>query len=249
MIKKDYFQARTTILFKEDDEYCIKIMKMKPTNKNIKLIKNIVTNDRYSKYIGKCNDAECEVTSIKPASEEDIKKYMYKKIIKVKETYNEYMTNVKPIMHKNVKWIDNILDKSVSSENILYENQYCVFCPDLKWDRKNMDNFYGLIIMKNNDICCLRDLDGEHVNMLEYIREDILGFIKKTYDIDEEDIRMYFHYPPSFWHLHIHVNLVKNKHEGLSPDFCWNLWDVIQNLKLDEDYFKKIEMNITKKIV
>lgn len=248
MIKTDYFKVCTTILEKEDDEYSIKIIKMKPDT-NVKLVKNIVTNDRYRKDMGKCKEVDCEVTYIKPATNEDIKKYMYKKIIKVTQTYDQYVTEMRPSVEKNVKWINNVLQKSVKGEDILYENDYCVFCPDLKWDRIDMDNFYGLIIMKNNDACSLRDLNGSHIKMLEYIREDILTFIKKTYDIKEEEVRMYFHYPPAFWHLHIHVNLVKNLHPGLTLDYCWNLWNVIQNLKLDGDYFKKIEMRITKKIL
>ena len=50
----------------------------------------------------------------------------------------------------------------------------------------------------------------EHISLGQkrFLRDRI---IKEKYGFTHNDIRAYIHYHPSFWHLHIHFNLVKNQ--------------------------------------
>lgn len=54
-----------------------------------------------------------------------------------------------------------------------------------------------------------RDLTANDLPLLENIREKSLSAIEKEYGLRSDQVRMYFHYQPTFFHLHVHfVKLV-----------------------------------------
>ena len=246
MIKQNQHTATTKIL--KDNK--LTIIKLKPIDdiSKIKKTTQIYKNDRFSKETGIC-ETKCDITIINPVTKQDISKYMPNNKIINFESFDNYKSKIPKIIKQYTKWINNILTKKTENNNIIYEDNDIVFLPDLKWNRINLSEFYGLVIVKNRNLKSIRDLEKTHITLLENIYKNISNVIKKKYNIDRNRLRFYFHYPPSFWHLHIHVNLIQNSYNGVNIEYCWNLHNVIQCLKIDSLFFKKISIEIVDKIV
>lgn len=258
--KINYGNARTTLV--TDDE--VLLLKLFPKSFNdLKIIKNhekelidsdiecegkniskIFENDKVRKYEGTIN-TKYEIMQIYPATKKDIYKFSFHPRFSSIETWDDYETKVKPgAEQQNIDWINNILSHEKESENILYEDDDIIFMYDFKCDKSNINNFYALMFLKNEKILSIRDLEFKHVELLSSIRIKIENFMKTKFNIESNKLRMYFHYPPSFWYLHIHVNLFDSHQDGIQVDYCHMLSNVIQNLTIDNNYYKKISMEI-----
>ena len=90
----------------------------------------------------------------------------------------------------------------------------------------------------------IRSLDFSHLPLLEHMKKVTLDAIREKYGLKEEDIKMYFHYEPSTYHLHIHfVNIVSNQLHS-SVEYSHELNSVMFNLKIMSDYYKIALLNI-----
>ena len=116
----------------------------------------------------------------------------------------------------------------------------------MKWDEKNMENLYLLAIIHQKNILSLRDLNRTHIELLENIRDKSLAAIENKYNVKRSKLRIYFHYHPTFYHLHVHFSHI-NYHPPGMPEKNYQLGKVIENLKIDTDYFKKVKMEIVVK--
>ena len=63
--------------------------------------------------------------------------------------------------------------------------------------------------------------------------------ILNSYNIDLNDIIMFFHYHPSYYQLHLHVCLLDNEALETKYHRNYHLDDVIAKLETDSDYWKK----------
>lgn len=67
-----------------------------------------------------------------------------------------------------IEWVYNILEKKKEVENILYENKEFLILKDYVFvNSKNIDDLHLLALPFRRDIKSLRDLKGEHIEMLE----------------------------------------------------------------------------------
>lgn len=163
------------------------------------------------------------------------------------ETYEMYIINIYPkIIKKDITWICNILNGISEQENIIFQNDNFVLIQDYKWDGLDLDNLYCLAIVKDYNLRSIRDLTTIHINLLEEIYNTGLNVIQEKYAIDKNQIRVYLHYYPSVWHLHVHFNLHKNDMESATVDYCHLLYNVISNIKLIPDYYQKINLEVIK---
>ena len=80
--------------------------------------------------------------------------------------------------------------------------------------------------------------------MLEYMKKTTLQQIKEIYGLKEENLKIFFHYDPSTYHLHIHFINTENTEAWSSVEYSHDLDTVIFNLTMDSDYYKKIKLNI-----
>jgi m7GpppX diphosphatase len=192
--------------------------------------KLINTNDKYKKYF-----IEALITGT--MIEEPIINKKQNKIIN--ESYNDYLLlDVKNI---DKTWIYNIIDHLNETENILFENNNVIYIPDYKWNN-DIKNLHILGIFKDKSLYSIRELNGNHINMLENIIEDGKRIIKEKYKVD--NIIVYFHYHPSTWQLHIHfMNIESNSESYLLPrgHLASN---IIQNLKIDSEYYSKVTLEV-----
>lgn len=56
-------------------------------------------------------------------------------------------------------------------------------------------------------------------------------------------IRAFIHYQPTFYYFHIHYLNIDFDSNSIQIKRAHDLFGVIQNLKLDSEYYKKIEIN------
>lgn len=135
------------------------------------------------------------------------------------------------------------MEHKQEAERIIFEDSDpetgFILLPDLKWDGRNVENLYVLAIPHKHDIKSLRDLNASHLPLLRNIRKRATEAISNKYGMIETQLRMYFHYQPSFYHLHIHINPIRNDAPGIWCEKSHMLDTVINNLELLGDYYQK----------
>lgn len=160
-----------------------------------------------------------------------------------KETYDEYLKKKRVIPAKNTTWIYNIVDGKSEQERILYKEDDFVVIPTYTWNGDH-DKLHVLGIVRDKDIMTIRDLNSSHVKLLQRIQRAGLDTIKKHYNVESNMIRVYLHYPPSTWLLHVHFEIITHISNSCVTEHCHNLDMVMQNLQMDSDYYKKVIMTV-----
>jgi m7GpppX diphosphatase len=56
--------------------------------------------------------------------------------------------------------------------------------------------------------------------------------------VSSKKIRAFFHYPPTFYHLHVHFTTIYNRTCGCEVERAHLVQDVIDNLKIQNDYYQ-----------
>ncbi len=201
-------------------------------------------NNRFHKFLTGINTT-CEIYITHPVAEEDRRKLIGSDRKRILETYGEYERTVKPyILYQDITWIKNILSGKSEQEHILYENNMFILLPDPKWDGVNLDELYCLAIVRDHNLRSLRDLTTTHLPLLESIYRDGLKAIKDRYGVKSNSLRVYVHYHPSFWHLHVHFNLVKNVLAKASIGNAHSIVQIMENIKIDGEYYQKVPLEI-----
>lgn len=186
---------------------------------------------------------------IYPATETHIRKFAFQKFHLVEETPEIYKTKVEPYIQTmkgdRIKWVYNILFEGKEAESVVHHDKDpqdgFVLLPDMKWDGINMDSLYLCAIVTRLDISSVRDLNASHLDYLVAIRNQIKKAASEKYAIDDDQLRLFIHYQPSYYHFHIHV--VNVTHPGLGNGIAVGkailLDDVIENIRLVGDYYQK----------
>jgi len=138
------------------------------------------------------------------------------------------------IMRK--QWIYKIIAGEREQENVLYRCDDFVILPDTDMftDPNTMLNW--LVVFTDMSLTSLRCLRGEHIPMLQAIKEQIGKCVPKAFDAP----MVYFHYPPSVWQLHLHIAAPCDvlRTTSCMQRVCF-LEDVICNLSIDPEYYCK----------
>lgn len=87
--------------------------------------------------------------------------------------------------------------------------------PDFKWDGKTLETFYAIGIVHQLNLKSLRSLTADHLPLLRNIQAKGVAGIKAKYGLDESQLRIYIHYQPSFYHLHVHFTFLKYEAPGI----------------------------------
>lgn len=118
-----------------------------------------------------------------------------------------------------------------------------VLLPDLKWDGKTIETLYLIAITHRRNIKSLRDLSANELPLLKNIRDKGITAIHDKYNVDQTKLRIYFHYQPSFYHLHIHFTYLKHDAPGIFCEKSHLLDTVINNLELMSDYYQRATLS------
>uniref|UniRef100_T1P8I4 m7GpppX diphosphatase n=1 Tax=Musca domestica TaxID=7370 RepID=T1P8I4_MUSDO len=187
-----------------------------------------------------------KATVVYPATDKHIEKYSICQKYVINETPEYYKDITLPYITSSqfsLEWVYNILEHKQETERIIYEDPDMengfILLPDLKWDGRNVETLYVLAITHKHDIKSLRDLNASHLPLLRNIRKRSAEAVEKRYGLAASQLRMYFHYQPSFYHLHIHINPVRNDAPGIWCEKSHMLDTVINNLELMPDYYER----------
>nr|CAI5840224.1 unnamed protein product [Callosobruchus analis] len=187
----------------------------KGTNNLTKSFHNDIYGDYRYNPTSELNDVKA--TIIHPATEKNIQRYMTQKHYMIEETSKIY---------RDI-WVYNILEHKSETSKIVVEdtdpNDGFIMVPDLKWSGE-LDTLYLLAIVNKRNIKSLRDLPEA---------------IKSKYGIEKHELRIYLHYQPTFYHLHVHFCVLKHEAPGILVGKAHLLSDVISNIELAPDYYQK----------
>jgi m7GpppX diphosphatase len=200
--------------------------------------KKTMENDIYEKYEATAI-VDGELIISKDASQ---MKQRVKKL--VREDYEMYMQTLEKRDPKKDIWIYNIIDGISEQESILYRDDKCIVFVNYFWDGKDIDKLQLLCMPIDRSLRTIRSLDVSHVPLLKHMRNVTLDLIREKYGLEQGTIKMYFHYEPSTYHLHIHFVNAESCHLHSSVEYSHELNNVIFNLKIMPDYYKIALLNI-----
>ncbi len=217
----------------------------------------IDSNDIYHRFMYQKAGFECKL--IYPATAGHIAKYSEQQRKMVIETPQMHRTITRPFYEElrqagQVAWIQNILDEKNELERRLFDSK-CpesgfIILPDYKWvDESNVNALYLLAIVRSNDLWSVRDLTSSELTLLLSIRQEIKNIFDAQaarYKFPDgspvlyEHLRIFFHYPPTYPHLHTHIVLAGSSamSAGAAVGQAILLEDVIENLRLDSEYYR-----------
>ena len=166
----------------------------------------------------------------------------YKKKI-TSETYEQYISKLNSLDKLKSKWIYNIIDGKSEQEKIIYVDEKFILMPTYFWNEEDLCKMHLLAIVKNTKLKSLRDLRAHDVPLLEHILAISKNIIKNKYNIEQNVLKIYIHYPPSAWLFHIHFEMMINTETTSSVEYSHEMSQVIFNLKLCSEYYKLYDVN------
>lgn len=142
-----------------------------------------------------------------------------------------------------LQWVYNILEHKKEKERIFFEDP-CketgfILLPDLKWDYKCVDSLHMLAIVNRRDLASLRSLNASHLPLLKNIRDKGCAALYSKLGIGWSDLRIYFHYQPSFYHLHVHFTVTSYDGADIFCERSHLLTTVINNIEIANDYYQR----------
>ena len=103
-------------------------------------------------------------------------------------------------------------------------------------------SFYLLGIVRDRSIKSLRDLRGKHIKLLENMMNETLKVTEELYGLNKNDLRVFVHYQPQYWHFHIHFTCLAIDY-GIYAGKAILLEDIIDNLKIDPNYYETASLS------
>ena len=114
-------------------------------------------------------------------------------------------------------------------ETVFHDTPDWLLARDL---HRGPDNRY-LVVFRDTQLFCIRDLRARHVGMLR----SLVAFLRDWLPVQEPQLHskyhLYFHYMPSVFQLHMHVSMRK------APDSlrAQDVLHVIRNLRLSDTWY------------
>ncbi|KXT01813.1 hypothetical protein AC578_2006 [Pseudocercospora eumusae] len=189
-------------------------------------VKNLGDNDIYHWYMANSmaentvdepTPPDLKINLIYPCTEKHIRKYSFQQARVVRETPEIYEKYVRPYMRLcreegRLNWVFNILEGKSEQENVLFRSQESdseddfLLLPDLNWDRSTLGSLHLLALPMRRDIWSVRDLKKKDVEWLKHLRKSLTKTVAELYSGLEEDmLKIYVHYQPTYYHFHVHV--------------------------------------------
>lgn len=115
---------------------------------------------------------------------------------------------------------------------------------DWQYNEGDIETLYLLALPRQLDppLYTIRELNQSHLPLLYSIRDNSYATIEKLFGVPRSEIRAFFHYHPTYYHLHVHFIHVKMTSKSIQVGRAVFLNDVIQNIELAGDYYQKARM-------
>lgn len=195
------------------------------------------------------SEGRLTVTVMHPGAKQFYLKHLESPYLYFEETALLYEAITKPYIESikpaTLQWVYNLLDHVSEAEDIFVEDPDPRFgvtlVPDLKVKNIAAEAFYFSVVFRRRDIKSLRDLRAEHIPMLKRVNELVTQSISSKLCVDPRSVQLFFHYLPSFYHLHLHATNMSLSNELPRARL---LSQVIRNLEHDSDYYAKATITI-----
>ncbi|KXJ95361.1 putative mRNA decapping protein [Microdochium bolleyi] len=162
--------------------------------------------------------ADFKIDLIWPCTGKHIKKHSRQGARAVVETAQIYRDHVRPLMEASraegrLNWVYNIIEGRKEVEDVIYRtplgrdgDEGFLMLPNLHWDRTTIEALHLLGIVERRDLWSLRDLRRRHIPWLRHMRAKMVDATVKTFpQIEEDQLKLFVHYHPTYYHFHIHV--------------------------------------------
>ncbi|MEQ2171650.1 hypothetical protein GOODEAATRI_013044 [Goodea atripinnis] len=169
-------------------------------------------NDIYSSYRLQAPPHlnEIKTTVVCPATEKHVKKYKRQESFLVEETGEDYRSITLPyIQEQSLSLQASVLNLPSSL-------------------------FRFTVGSKSNELISDLKQFSTKTLMVSLIQEAIL----QRYNLPASKLRVYLHYQPSYYHLHVHFTKLGYDAPGCGVERAHLLSDVIQNLQTDPQFYK-----------
>ncbi|RUS29561.1 HIT-like domain-containing protein [Jimgerdemannia flammicorona] len=136
----------------------------------------------------------------------------------IAETPEIYKMVVEPYIKSTpasrIQWVYNALEGTAEVERVVLRDEAdvetgFVLLPDSKWDCKTLDTLYLQVLVLRRDIRSLRDLTRSHLPLLRNVRDRVCAVVPAKYGVQADELRIFIHYQPSYYHFHIHVTSMR----------------------------------------
>ncbi|KAJ5138954.1 uncharacterized protein N7515_003802 [Penicillium bovifimosum] len=193
----------------------------------ISRITNLGDNDIYRWYLASSTSPtsptseihpDLKLNLIYPCDTQHIKKYSSQNLRMVTETPTIYRNHIQPYIQRKrdqgrLNWVFNILEGRTEQEDVVLRvesgsggvNDGFLMLPDLNWDRKSMGSLHLLALVQRRDLWSLRDLRKRDVAFLRGLRARVLEGVREVYGLEADQLKLYVHYQPTYYHFHVHV--------------------------------------------
>jgi m7GpppX diphosphatase len=194
-----------------------------------------------------------------PASERQLSRAMPSPGLSlIHETPELYRSVTKPFIDETVasgslEWLKNVVQVKKEKERLLWNAEGWILNIDTKWrthpdaltvprsefyKHESIVDLYCLGIIKQDGVTSLRDLTGDHLPVLREMLEQGPKVIEGVYGVPKDQLRIFVHYQPQFYHFHVHFTRLEND-IGAQVEKAHLLSDVIQDLEDDPECFQK----------
>ncbi|KAI8996823.1 HIT-like domain-containing protein [Pilobolus umbonatus] len=190
---------------------------------------------------------DTRVKVIYPATETHILKYESQPRVLLLETPSLYQTvtlpYIKSIPKSRLEWLYNILNHKAEIDRIIHYDKDptkgFVILPDMKWDGHS-ETLYWVAIPMRQDLYSVRSLSTAHLPLLENMRNTAYELVKKSALLRPDQLRLFIHYQPSYYHFHIHITAISFADApGIMSGQAHLLDSVIDNIRLYPDYYQR----------
>mmetsp|Transcript_16821 Transcript_16821/g.30070 ORF Transcript_16821/g.30070 Transcript_16821/m.30070 type:complete len:296 (-) Transcript_16821:21686-22573(-) len=202
------------------------------------------------KYALQLSGGSVNVTVMHPGAKQFYLRNLESPYYYFEETPELYDTVTKPwieqIPPSMLQWVYNLLDHISETEELFYEDPDpelgFSLVPDLKFKNYSAESFYFSVVLRRRDLKSIRDLRATHLDMLKRLELKVTEAISSRLGVAARHVQLFFHYWPSFYHLHLHATNLNFSNElprGRS------LTQVMHNLERDSEYYKKASLTIS----
>jgi m7GpppX diphosphatase len=199
----------------------------------MEILNQTMENDVYQKF-----EATTKVKGELVVCKDPKKMKKYKKRL-VNETYEEYLQVLETRDPAKDLWIYNIIDGTAEQDQILYSDEHFILIPSFTFDGKSVDKLHYLAIPRDKSLRTIRDLRAEHCPLLRHMKCLSLNALASHFHLREENLKIFFHYDPSTYHLHMHIVNLEHMF-GSSVEYSHEADLVVYNLELSSEYYKNV---------
>ena len=209
------------------------------------------SNDIYRKFLSTdLIQNKINIEFIYPVNDKIIDKHRKSNFELFTETYEIYLNKTLQYINSfdksHIQWIHNILEGK--AEKILIQTKDFVILKNYtNVENEKIIDCLGLPFNGDN-IKSLRDLNENHLPLLESFYNDGKKLIAEKYNCKPNELRAFLHYPPSFYYLHIHFLHISLENGGIYVNRAIDLNEVIQNIKLKNNYYQTITIDQSVKV-